>query len=77
MSYANKGADSKDAAALRREYEQKAAKVVDHKPGSLERLQAMDAKRKAFERVAEQIKSERKENKAQVHKALKAQGLLK
>ena len=77
MSYANKGVDSKDAAALRREYEQKAAKVADQKPGSMERLQAMDAKRKAFERVADQIKAERKENMAQVHRALKAQGLLK
>lgn len=77
MSFANKGADSRDAAALRKEYESKARKASEQKPGTLERITAMDEKRKAFARVSEQIASERKESKSQIHRSLKAQGLMK
>lgn len=76
MSFANKGKDSKDTAKLRAEYEAKANEYRDSRePASKAKLR--DEKARLFSRVVENIKGERRENLAGLHKVLIQQGTLK
>lgn len=76
MSYAAKAnrPDSKDVAALRKEYEKKATEFRDSKdPASKAALR--DAKEKAFQRVVTQMNHERAADLREEHKVLTRRGL--
>jgi len=72
MSFANKGRDSRDTAALRKEYDAKVVKFKEDKSAT-----TRDAKAAHFQKVVDQITAERRENLAGFHKVLINQGKLK
>lgn len=78
MSFNNKPSrpDSRDTAKLRAEYEKKAREFRDS-TDSATKAKLKDEKAKLFQRVAEQVTHERRENLAGVHKVLIGMGKLK
>ena len=76
MSFAKKDNESKDTQRLRGEYEKKAQELRDTKdPATIARLR--DEKQKAFTKVVDQVKAERRANLAATHKSLEAMGRYK
>ena len=76
MSFANKGRDSRDTAALRKEYEKNVQALKDNKNAD-GTAKLHDVKAASFQRVVDQITAERRENLAGFHKVLINQGKLK
>lgn len=76
MSFANKGRDSKDTAALRKEYEKKAQEFRDSGDAAT-KAKLKDEKAKLFNRVVSQISAERKAALKEQHKVLAAMGKMK
>ena len=76
MSFANKGKDSKDTAKLRAEYQAKVNEMRDTRDKA-SAVKLRDDKERLFQRVVENIKGERRENLASLHKVLISQGRLK